>query len=122
MERPPEIDNSDIEGEHPGQLKPNLLLHRDFIIVPEHAWTCLQQWYGGGPSFPRKVIINNSIPTIELYPPLITSLLAGVDGHPVQGSARSLFVSIGMKLSEVFLKICESFNYISTKDTRLWFK
>ena len=27
-----------------------------------------------------------------------------------------------MKLSEVFLKICESFNYISTKDTRLWFK
>lgn len=27
-----------------------------------------------------------------------------------------------MKLSEVFLKICESFNYISTKDTRLWFR
>lgn len=27
-----------------------------------------------------------------------------------------------MKLSEVFLKICESFNYISTKDTRLWLK
>jgi hypothetical protein len=40
----------------------------------------------------------------------------------VQGSARSLFVSIAMKVSEVFLKICESFNYISTKDTRLWFK
>ena len=27
-----------------------------------------------------------------------------------------------MKVSEVFLKICESFNYISTKDTRLWFR
>jgi len=27
-----------------------------------------------------------------------------------------------MKLSEVFLKVCESFNYISTKDARLWFK
>jgi hypothetical protein len=57
-----------------------------------------------------------------LYPPLITSVLSGVDGHPVSGSARSLFVSIAMKLSEVFLKICEKFNYISTKDTRLWFK
>ena len=27
-----------------------------------------------------------------------------------------------MRVSEVFLKICESFSYISTKDTRLWFK
>lgn len=26
IERPTEIDNSDIEGEHPGQLKPNLLV------------------------------------------------------------------------------------------------
>lgn len=91
-------------------------------MLPEDAWTYLQQRYGGGPAFPRKVIINNTIPTIELYPPLITSVLADMDGHPAQNSARSLFVSIAMKLSEVFLKICESFNYISTKDTRLWFK
>ena len=27
-----------------------------------------------------------------------------------------------MRLSEVFLKVCESFSYISTKDARLWFK
>jgi hypothetical protein len=27
-----------------------------------------------------------------------------------------------MKLSEVHLKICEKFNHIYTKDTRLWFK
>lgn len=27
-----------------------------------------------------------------------------------------------MKLSEVFLKVCESFNYISTKNARLWYK
>jgi hypothetical protein len=26
FERPTEIDNSDIEGEHPGQLKPNLIV------------------------------------------------------------------------------------------------
>eukprot|EP00347_Sterkiella_histriomuscorum_P010752 403375058 len=122
VERPQEIDNSDIEGEHPGQLKPNLIMHRDFVMIPEEAWKCLASWYGGGPAFPRKVLINNMIPTIELYPPLITSVLAGPDGNPVQNSARSLFVSIAMKLSEVFLKICESFNYISTKDTRLWFK
>jgi hypothetical protein len=27
-----------------------------------------------------------------------------------------------MLLSEVFLKIVEEYNYISTKDTRLWYK
>jgi hypothetical protein len=91
-------------------------------MIPEAAWVCLQKWYGGGPSFPRKVLINNTIPTIELYPPLITSMLCGTDGNPIQDSARSLFVSIAMKLSEVFLKVCESFNYISKKDARLWLK
>lgn len=91
-------------------------------MLPEEAWNCLEQWYGGGPTFPRKVIINNGIPTIELYPPYITSVLADMDGHPVSSSARSLFASVVMKLSEVFLKICESFNYIATKNTRLWFK
>lgn len=97
-------------------------MHRDFIMLPESAWKYFVQWYGGGPTFPRKVIINSSIPTIELYPPLITSVLADRYGNPADGSARSLFVSIAMKLSEVFYKICEGFNYISTKDTRLWFK
>jgi hypothetical protein len=91
-------------------------------MIPEKAWQLLFKLYGGGPIFPRKVLINNMVPTIELYPPLINSVLAGRDGNPIQDSARSLFVSIAMKLSEVFLKVCESFNYISTKDARLWFK
>lgn len=91
-------------------------------MIPEAAWDQLLKWYGGGPVFPRKVIFNNMLPTIELYPPLINSVLAGTDGNPIQDSTRSLFVSIAMKLSEVFLKVCESFNYISTKDARLWIK
>lgn len=49
-------------------------------MLPEEAWNYLSEWYGGGPTFQRKVIINNAIPTIELYPPLITSVLCGKDG------------------------------------------
>ena len=30
-DRPTEIDNSDIEGEHPGQLKPNLIVRMKVI-------------------------------------------------------------------------------------------
>jgi len=91
-------------------------------MLPELAWKHLKEWYGGGPEFPRKVIFHNGVPTIELYPPLVTALLAGRDGHPVTDSQRTLFVSQAMKLNEVFLKICESYNQLHTKDTRLWFK
>ena len=97
-------------------------MHRDFILLPELAWNQLQEWYGGGPIFSRKVISSGDKPTIELYPPLITSVLAGIDGNIANGSTRTIFVSVTMLLSEVFLKICESYNYISTKEARLWFK
>ena len=49
-------------------------------MLPEDAWQHLLDWYGGGPAFPRKVIINIARPSIELYPPLITSVLCGKDG------------------------------------------
>ena len=59
-------------------------MHRDFIMLPEQAWLLLSNWYSvSGPSFPRKVLINNTVPTLELYPPLVTSVLCGKDGQPV---------------------------------------
>jgi len=85
-ERPPSIDNTDIEGEHPGQLHPNLIMYRDFVMLPELAWRILQSWYGGGPEYPRKVIIHNSIPSIELYPPRITCVLSDHEGKPISDS------------------------------------
>jgi len=54
--RPQEIDNLDLEGENAGQLKPNLLNLRDFVLIPAQAWSLFMEWYGGGPSFPRKLI------------------------------------------------------------------
>ena len=80
------------------------------------------EWYGGGPTFARKVIFSNNTPSIEMYPPLVTSVLCGKEGNPVEESSRSLFVSSAMKLSEVFLKTCESYKQLYTKDTRLWIK
>lgn len=44
--RPLAIDNSDIEGEHPGQLSTNLMMYRDFVTVPQKAWALFQSWYG----------------------------------------------------------------------------
>lgn len=44
--RPLAIDNSDIEGEHPGQLQLNLIMYRDFVTIPEQAWNLFCHWYG----------------------------------------------------------------------------
>jgi hypothetical protein len=104
---------------------PNLIMFRDFVILPEDAWNIICTWYGkseNSPVFGRKVLIHNSIPSLELYPPRILCILADTDGKPVPDSQKSLFVSSALSLSEVHLKICELFNYISTRDTRLWVK
>ena len=92
-------------------------------MLPEEAWNILVSWYGlneNSPVFSRKILIHNSIPNLELYPPRILCILADRDGKPIPDSQKSLFVSSALSMSEVHLKICEMFNYISTRDTRLW--
>lgn len=122
-DKPSIIDNTDIEGENRGQLKQNIQPNRDFIFLPKAAWDLFIEWYGGGPEIPRKVIIGkDSKPSIELHPPLISFMLCGNDGKLINDSVRTLFVSCTNKLSEVFLKISESFNFISTDSSRLWLK
>lgn len=49
-------------------------------------------------------------------------MLCGNDGKPINDSVRTLFVSRTNKLGEVFLKISESYNFISTDSSRLWLK
>lgn len=120
-----QIDNSDIEGEHPGQLQPNLIMYRDFVTIPEKAWQIFCSWYGvsqQSPVFARKILLHNSIAQMELYPPRILCALADREGKPIVDSQKPLFVSTTLAMNEVHLKICELFNYISTRDTRLWVK
>ena len=61
-------------------------MNRDFVILPEEAWNLFLEWYGGGPAIPRRVINARDKKTIELYPPLITSVVAGKDGKPMVDS------------------------------------
>ena len=120
-DKPGQIDNTDIEGENKGQLKENIQFNRDYILLPQKAWDLLHEWYLGAPTFSRKVIIGkDSKPIIELHPPLISSILCDNEGNLSNQSTKSMFVSSSNKLSEVFLKICEMYNYVSTDSARLW--
>ena len=60
-------------------MKPNLIMYRDFVMLPEDAWNLLVSWYGmadESPILARKVLIHNNVPSIELYPPRITCMLS----------------------------------------------
>ena len=107
-ERPPAINNSDLEGELKGALRANLVEHHDFVLVPDQMWSLLHDWYGGGPAFPRKVP-NRSFPSrklssfslrgsetdlsVELYPPLIIVLVCSERGVPIKHFTKRFFVS-----------------------------
>ncbi|KAI4372132.1 hypothetical protein MLD38_010403 [Melastoma candidum] len=62
-DRPGPVDNTDIvsnesisEGDHV-ELRRMLEEGRDYVLVPQEVWEKILSWYGGGPAFPRKMIL-----------------------------------------------------------------
>eukprot|EP01084_Bolivina_argentea_P021644 40210_1 len=55
-ERPDRIDNSDLQDKNDeNALKGDIQENRTHVWVHADVWTLLFKWYGGGPSFKRKV-------------------------------------------------------------------
>ncbi|CAK0869140.1 unnamed protein product [Prorocentrum cordatum] len=119
--RPPEIDNSDLEGEHKGELKMNLVEHLDYELIPEEMWLKLVEWYGGGPAIMRKVICmcQDSQPQVELYPPLVLVVVAGESGQPLPQFSRRFFISRQSSLEEVLQMLAEKLAR-PVERSRLW--
>jgi hypothetical protein len=57
-DRPGQIDNSELEGVNEQSLKSNIIINKDIVLLPESTWKLIHGWYGGGPVFERKVILN----------------------------------------------------------------
>eukprot|EP00931_Biecheleriopsis_adriatica_P059602 TRINITY_DN35688_c0_g1_i2.p1 TRINITY_DN35688_c0_g1~~TRINITY_DN35688_c0_g1_i2.p1 ORF type:complete len:2117 (+),score=462.65 TRINITY_DN35688_c0_g1_i2:173-6523(+) len=119
--RPPEIDNSDLEGEHKGELKMNLVEHLDYELIPEEMWLRLVEWYGGGPAIPRKVICmgQDNQPQVELYPPLVLVVVAGKNGQPLPQFSRRFFISRQSTLGETLSMLAEKLSKPADR-SRLW--
>jgi len=119
--RPPEIDNSDLEGEHKGELKMNLVEHLDYELIPEEMWLKLVEWYGGGPAILRKVICmgQDQQPQVELYPPFVLVVVAGENGQPLPQFSRRFFISRQSSLDEVLQMLAEKLSRPADR-SRLW--
>ncbi|KAH7513638.1 hypothetical protein FEM48_Zijuj11G0002100 [Ziziphus jujuba var. spinosa] len=77
VERPGQIDNSDIvlgvngrEGDEP-ELRRMLEEGQDYVLVSQEVWEKLFDWYKGGPTLPRKLISQGVLHKnfiVEVYP------------------------------------------------------
>uniref|UniRef100_K3X6K0 Ubiquitin carboxyl-terminal hydrolase n=1 Tax=Globisporangium ultimum (strain ATCC 200006 / CBS 805.95 / DAOM BR144) TaxID=431595 RepID=K3X6K0_GLOUD len=93
--RPGPVDNRDICADpQAGTLLPNLILNVHFVVVPPRIWQALMQLYGGGPSFPRQLVV-----------PLSSSYLQERETHPEprKSSIDSAMQAIGS--SELYVDL-----------------
>lgn len=59
-----------------------------YEVLAEEAWKKLQQWYGGGPAIPRRVIElktglhhDRTVSSVEVYPVSLLVCTCGADGR-----------------------------------------
>lgn len=135
-ERPIAMNNADLEGEHKGALRGNLVEFHDYVLVPEEMWKYLSEWYGGGPSFPRKISssrrracstlgcspTNDPSFIVDLYPPLISVVLCGENGLPVKHFTKRFFVSKSDTCSDLLQQLKSRMTTDSSRQARLWHK
>eukprot|EP00831_Metopus_contortus_P012789 TRINITY_DN1514_c0_g1_i1.p1 TRINITY_DN1514_c0_g1~~TRINITY_DN1514_c0_g1_i1.p1 ORF type:complete len:551 (+),score=94.09 TRINITY_DN1514_c0_g1_i1:68-1720(+) len=122
VDRPNEIDNTPIEGMSKGLLKEGLQFKRDYIWVPPEVWHKLQEWYGGGPEFPRSLLYNSAHkPYPELYPPLLYACKVDENGKTVNSKCIPIIFSNHSTMEEVKIKLQESFQS-SKEKTRVWYR
>ena len=80
------------------------------------------EWYGGGPSYPRKIFIGTDKKSqIELYPPVFCTYLCSDKGNPIETSIQTLVLSSKMNMEEVQKMIEKQYKKEDTKG-RLWIK
>ena len=75
-DRPGQIYNNLLEGEHSEILMPELIENIDYIIVSEEVWRRLKFIYGGYPEFRR-----TGEDGIEIYPKCVRIYTAFNKGH-----------------------------------------
>jgi hypothetical protein len=92
----------------------------DYKLVGPKTWAKLQEWYGGGPAFPRKVIMRGVQESVELFPQPCKVQLAGDDGQP-SGEPTTILVPRGTAAPGVLDLCCEQLSKDAVA-ARLWIK
>ncbi|MDR3547951.1 MAG: DUSP domain-containing protein [Candidatus Pacebacteria bacterium] len=91
--------------------------------IPNEAWKCFCEWYGGGPEFERMVITgSDGKTTVELYPPVLYGMLADDNGLPAKDECiMSTVVSRKYAMGKVFETMKTNFGKLAA-ECRLWYR
>lgn len=119
LERPGEIDNTDIEGTIKGTLKDGLRYLNDYTYIPKNAWEHLYEWYGGGPEFERVLIAAaEGKRAVELYPPILYAKVANeTSTYSYVPFVISKTSTIEQAIRIIKAKFCKS-----KEESRLWYR
>lgn len=114
--RPGAIDNTDLLDDMASEvssmdieLHDTLVEGRDYILLPQQVWEKLHNWYGGGPTLPRKAIntgLSQTDLAIEVYPLRLQLLLMP------KGEQAVIRISKKDSVDELHKKACEIFDLV----------
>lgn len=96
------------------------------MLIKKEAWEFLKSWYGCELEFKRQLIkIEGCKHCVDLYPPLITAMVAGENGLPVRQRSITILTNSCLKMKDLKKEMIEklvpnSQQNIAT-NTRLWF-
>lgn len=120
-ERPGEIDNGELEGPIKGTLKDGLIYMRDYVAIPNEAWECFCEWYGGGPEFERAVLKTPEGKfSIELYPPVV--YITTNKGETTPTNSYIPFIASKTTTMKELLKLAKNKFGKKGLDCRLWYR
>jgi len=92
------------------------------VLVSKPVWDNLLKWFGGGPAFPRKVIVSNTTfqARIEMYPQYCRVQTVADNGEPANDE---VVIMLGRSLSvaQALEECCSKFNVVAAS-SRIWAK
>jgi hypothetical protein len=92
----------------------------DYKLVGPKTWALIHGWFGGGPAFPRKVIMRGYMESVEMFPQLFQVRVCEQDGTDGATVTPMLF-SRQLLLSDVLRAVSEKFEK-PVDAARLWLK
>jgi ubiquitin C-terminal hydrolase len=127
---PGEVDNNSLQGSFGDEMRRDAVEGRDYVLLPTHFASMLIDKYGGGPSYPRKVLnvgqYYNPIYQVNLWPIRIEVYLCDRNQPvPVQSDERfkRRYFGKNMKLDEVAEDLSRLFSaQRSYNATRYWLR
>ena len=68
------------------------------MLIPQSVWDNLVKWHGGGPAFPRKVVVSEQTfqARVEMYPQYCKVRTVGDDGATMNDE---VVIMLGRSLS-----------------------